>query len=864
MIMDEEKKSHFFKKMSPNSTSTNESVILPSEFPLTKRDIKTILDGMTVEFYLNEEQTRKLKTIASREKTNLFTLLLSVFYIFLSKLSQEEDIVVGIPIANGQHPDLKKMMGMFTHTLALRNYPDPKKTVKNFLREVKDQTLTDYPNSYRNREIYEKSDDGDPNKTISKCDMSFLCFEKGNRIQILLEYKEKLFRQETTKRFIRYFKRIILQITETQDQEIGSIDIMDKEEKEKILQYSMGKKDEGIEKISLLRLLELNVAKNPGKTALRGPEEKFPGAQITYLELNHRANRLANQMGEKGVLPNTIISLTGKVSIELITGIVGIVKIGGIYLPIDNALPIARKEYIFKDSQSIYLVTSNSTDNKELIRIQTTLPWIQVIHLGVGSVRIGSIQEPGILNKAYDGLYIIYTSGSTGNPKGVLLEHRTLLNLIYFQYHHTTIPFKRVLQFSSIGFDVSLQEIFSTLLAGGQLFLVSQEVKSHLRELFKMIRFNRIETLFLPTAWVRTLANLEKERGMIPMSVKHLVVAGEQMVVSKGFSKTLNEKEIQLHNHYGPSETHVVTTLTLGKGKSIPLQPPIGLPISNSQIYITDKGGSIIPQGVPGEIVISGFPVGRGYLNQPEMTHEKFHFSKKLDAKKKRVYRTGDMGKWNSEGQIEYLGRKDQQVKIRGYRVELKEIENSLGNYPGILETIVISRRDERGDNYLCAYIVTRASSRTFNEEDIKSFLIKDLPDYMIPQFIMTMEHIPLNQNGKIDISALPEPGLSMMEVGYTPPGNKTEVVILEIWAQILVEDKEKIGVDVDFFKAGGHSGKAIIMLSEISKRFDVDITLAEVSQVLTIRGLSTLLQVIKDSRFPEDEPGEDTETLII
>ncbi|UCH98508.1 MAG: amino acid adenylation domain-containing protein, partial [Candidatus Aminicenantes bacterium] len=503
------------------------------------------------------------------------------------------------------------------------------------------------------------------------------------------------------------------------------------------------------------------------------------------------------------------------------------------------------------------------------------------------------------MNQPDDLLYVIYTSGSTGKPKGVMLEHGNLVNLIYYQYNYTDIDFSRVLQFTTISFDVSAQEIFSTLLAGGRLSLVAKETLANVPALFERVEKDKIKTLFLPASFLKSVINEEDFVQLIPGSVRHVVTAGEQVIINKRFRQYLLENGVYFHNHYGPTETHVVTALTLDPAGNIPELPSIGKPVSNTGIYMLDKAKHLLPIGVPGELYIGGTQVGRGYLNNPQLTNKKFclrrpggesiahgawriaygakhfailgsprrgapgpprkNFSLKVPLKALKVpgkkihmsytsyiYKTGDLAKWLPDGNIEFLGRIDHQVKIRGFRVELGEIESRLLNHPGIKDAVVQARVNETGERYLCAYI---APQLELSVSELAEYLSRGLPGYMIPSYFVQLDKIPLTPNGKIDRKALPAPG---MEAGdhYKAPQDETEKKLTDIWSEILGIKKEKISVDANFFHLGGHSLKATVLFSRVHKEFNVNIPLTEIFNTPHIRGLAAYIKESGKSKY--------------
>ncbi|HLP58279.1 MAG TPA: amino acid adenylation domain-containing protein, partial [Candidatus Deferrimicrobium sp.] len=665
---------------------------------------------------------------------------------------------------------------------------------------------------------------------------------------------------------------------------IAEIEIMDEIEKEEVLRLSRGVEwsYEGLETIH--GLFEEQVARTPDGIALVGanrhlcvcttistlsapPVPPVRTVSLSYRQLNEQSNRLAYRLREKGVGPDRTVGLMVERSVEMITGILGIMKVGGAYLPIDSEYPTGRKKYMLEDGDIRWLLVNGNIEDlgDEIINR------LDVINLGQEEIfrgRNGNLEHTGSGSNL---VYVIYTSGSTGKPKGVMLEHRNLINLFKFQFKYTGIDCSRILQFSTVSFDASFHEIFSAFLSGGQLFLVNKETRTDIPELFRLIERNGIKTVFLPISFLKVIFKEEEYIKRFPRSIRHIQTAGEQVVVGTHFKNYLRERKVYLHNHYGPSETHVVTTLTIDPGGDITELPSIGKPVMNTGIYIVDKWGQLLPPGAAGELLVGGVQVGRGYLNRPELTCEKFKIiNYKLKIKNGSgtihhsiLYRTGDLGLWLPDGNIEFLGRIDHQVKIRGFRIEPGEIESRLSNHPGVKEAVVSVQKEGSGDNYLCAYVV---SDREYGISELREYLSKELPDYMIPSYFVALEKIPLTPNGKIDRRALPKPELKVGE-SYTAPRNEVEKKLVELWAEILGRDElhasqlqPSIGIDDNFFQLGGHSLKATVMVSKIHKVLNIHVPLAEIFKSSTIRGLAGYISEKTEENYEAIRPVEEKE----
>ncbi|HLP60306.1 MAG TPA: D-alanine--poly(phosphoribitol) ligase subunit DltA [Candidatus Deferrimicrobium sp.] len=440
-------------------------------------------------------------------------------------------------------------------------------------------------------------------------------------------------------------------------------------------------------------------------------------------------------------------------------------------------------------------------------------------------------------------LYVIYTSGSTGKPKGVMLEQRNLINLIQHQFKHTNIDFSRVLQFTTICFDVSAQEIFSTLLTGGGIYLIDKNTLGDIPALCENIARNNVRTLFLPASFLKFVSSEESYLKLLPSCIRHIVTAGEQPVINDNFRQFLQSNNVYFHNHYGPSEAHVVTALTMAPQNEIPALPSIGRPVANTGIYLVDKNSHLVPVGVAGELYIGGDQVGRGYLNNPELTSERFSKNHRsyLSYRTNITYKTGDRARWlpdpAAEGAyiIEFLGRIDHQVKIRGFRIELGEIENRLLKHPAVKEAVVLVDDEAGEDKSLCAYIV--ADDETVIH-GLRDYLAGELPDYMIPAYFIALEKIPLTPNRKIDRKALPKPNLKAGD-HYLAPRDETEIKLARLWSEVLNIQAENISINRSFFELGGHSLKATILTTKIHKEFNISLPLVEVFKSPTIMQLS-------------------------
>jgi len=821
---------------------------LPTDYP---RPVVQNFEGNRINFELEEEIAENIMQLSKKTGLTLFMILLGAYNILLSKYTGQEDIVVGSPIAGRPYPDLENVIGMFVNTLVIRNKPEGDKIVRQFLDEVKHNSLNAFENQNYpfdklveklnlNRDMSrnpvfdtmlvlheEKKELGNSDEfkisaykfenRVSKLDLTIDVVTDGKRIFFEIEYCTKLFKKETIERLKIHYINILKNMELNLDKKIMEIEIMDKKEQNIILtdfndtgeDYPVGK--------TIHEMFEEQVKRTPDSIAVI-----YEDRQMTYRQLNEKSNQIAGVLRAKGVKPDGIVGIMTDRSFEMMSSIMGILKSGGAYLPIDPKYPQDRIKYMLDEAGIKILLTKNNfADNimfdGEIINIEDDPLYCNA------KTNLETISNPDNI------LYVIYTSGTTGKPKGVMLKQKNMINLIYHEYKKTEIKFnERVLQFATNSFDVCYQEIFSTLLAGGELHIIKDEDKMDINKLFDFIKNNKIKTVFLPTSFFKYIINENDYLKNLPDSIDDIITAGEQLVISRKGSDYLRSKNIVLHNHYGPSETHVVTTYIIRPEDEIIEIPPIGKPVINNRIYILDKRMLMQPIGGIGELYISGFNVGRGYINRPDLTDEKFINDPFVPGAK--MYRTGDLARWMPDGNIEYLGRIDHQVKIRGYRIECGEIESLLTKHEGIKQAVVTARDDKAGIKYLCAYYV---SDDEVNILELKKHLSKSLPDYMIPSFFIRMDNIPLTPNGKVDRKELPCPdGNINTGTEYVAPRNDTEKKLAKIWAEVLGADR--IGINDNFFELGGHSLKAVTVIQKANIE-GINIELSDIINYQTI-----------------------------
>ncbi|MCK4257847.1 MAG: amino acid adenylation domain-containing protein [Halanaerobiales bacterium] len=568
---------------------------------------------------------------------------------------------------------------------------------------------------------------------------------------------------------------------------------------------------------TIVQLFEEQVQRTPENIALI-----FGDSELTYLDLNEKANQLARFLRTRGVSSNEVVGIMIDKSLEMIISVLAIVKAGGSYLPIDIDYPENRIEYMLKDSGTKILLTQQESItgiefNGEIINVYDSKYYDK------------DKSNPEWVNKPNDLIYIIYTSGSTGKPKGVMIEHENVNNLVSNSNLLIFDANDRILQTGSIAFDASTFEIWGALLNGARLYLIEKNELLSAKRFEDKLKQNQITKILMTSGLLNQFVDQNIE---IFSDLKTLFVGGD-VLSPKHINKLRNaNKELKVINAYGPTESTVIATC-LEIDKDYEKNIPIGKPISNTQIYIMDKYNNVQQIGEPGELCIAGDGLARGYLNRPELTKEKFVVSPFVSNSK--MYRTGDLARWLPDGNIEFIGRIDHQVKIRGFRIELGEIENQLLKYDGVKEAVVIDKVNSKGNKYLCGYVV---SDKEIEVSDLRSYLSKELPEYMIPSHFMRLDKLPLTPNGKVDKKALPEfEGVINTGIEFKAPTNETEEKLAEIWRTIL--SVERIGIHDNFFDLGGHSLLAMKVVTR-AVPYDWNITVQDLFNFPTIQRLAS------------------------
>ena len=833
--------------------------------------VKTYRGG-NIAVLLDSQLSSELNSLAKRHGMTLFMLLYAGWAVFLSRLSGQEDIVLGTPVANRRRAELENLIGFFVNTLVLRVQVRNDDFFGVLLERVKAVTLDAYehqdipfeqvvkevraertlsrnpifqvmfalqnapPSDLNLPGLVVKVEDGG-NET-SKFDLLLSLEERGGHISGYLNYDSDLFDRETVQRWSSHFECLLRGMISGEHRRVRDLPLLSEVDRRQILKISEGAQRTCFDGGLVHELFEAQARRTPHVTAV-----VHDGQTLTYEELNRRANQLARYLRSRGIGRERLVGICLERSFNMVIGILGILKSGSAYVPLDPNYPFERVQYMLTDARLRSVLTQASVADllggavEDVIAVDAS--WMEIIGNNDASPTLG---EGGVRPES---VYVIYTSGSTGRPKGTVMAHRSMVNLL--EWHRENLGVRvgeRVLQYAALSFDVAFQEIFSTLCGGGTLVLLDEWRRRDPQALAELLTAQSIERLFLPPLMLQTLAEYFAATCEWPRGLREVITAGEQLRISREIVQLFQHAEgCRLHNHYGPTEAHVVSALTLeGLPGDWPVLPAIGHPISNVQIYILDQQRELVPLGVKGEIYIAGASVARGYLRQPELTAERFLANPFSANPASRLYRTGDLGRCRTDGTIEYLGRNDDQVKIRGFRIELGEIEAQLLRNPQVKEASVLVRNDAPGGKRLVAY-VTQRNQCDLNVDALRRYLKDLLPDYMVPSAFVILASMPHTPSGKLDKRALPIPDMvACANESYDAPQGEVEAGLARVWQELL--QVERVGRQDDFFELGGHSLLVLKALSKTNQQFGSALTVTDLYRSPSIRDLAMRISV--------------------
>jgi amino acid adenylation domain-containing protein len=837
---------------------------LPTDRP---RPAMQSFRGAMQRFAFSRNLSDRLHELAQRENTSFFTTILAGFTALLRRYSSQHDFVIGTVTSGRKRSELEMLLGCFQNPLALRLKLTGDPSFRELLAHAREVTLgalshDDAPFERLVEELSVRRDTSrnplfpvmfslvpptaafEPGWDLNQLDLEIgtakfdLDLELDDRPEGLLGrfvYSTDLFDAASMERMAGHFETMLEAIVADPEQKISSLPMLTAAEREQIVEWNRTETDFPHDRC-MHELVEAQAASTPNAVAVEHADQ-----HLTYRELEQRAKQLAHFLRRRGVGIESRVGICLRRSLELPVALLAVLKAGGSCVPLDPAYPKERLAYMLEDSQTSLVLTqpgllAEVTDfDAEIVTLDAD--WKSFA--GESCENIGSGVKPENL------AYVIYTSGSTGKPRGVLLSHLGLVN------HNTAAvklfgitPADRMAQFASISFDIAIEEIFPTWIAGATLVIREEDASLAVGDFLRWVRERNVTALDLPTAyWHELVGELSESNFRLPESLRIIIVGGEKASSAKLAAWRTVGSRVRWVNTYGPTETSVIVTAFEPKSsEAIPPILPIGRPIANTKIHILDRNLQPLPVGIPGDLYVSGPGLARGYLNRPEVTAEKFvrdPFSSDPDA---RMYKTGDVARYLANGEIEFAGRTDDQVKIRGYRVELKEIESVLGTYAALREVVVVARENEAGEKNLVAYVVPSREQVPTGSE-LRAYLKQRLPHYMVPSAFVLLEAMPKTPNGKVDRRGMPAPkAADFTEPNeYVAPTDDLEKQLTKIWATVL--SKESIGIRDNFFDLGGHSLLAARLMHRIEQTLGQRLPLAALLQAPTIEQFAALLR---------------------
>ncbi len=829
---------------------------MPLDYP---RPAVQSFQGAAQKFAVPRTLFQNLKALGRKEQVTSFMVLLAAFKVLLSKYSGQSDLVVGTPITGRTTQEVADLIGFFANSLAIRTRLTPSGTFRQFLSHVKHVCLGAYAHQDIPFELLVKElqldrdlsrnpvfqvvfsfhsatnenmtlsgltlESFDSERISSKFDLTLFMIEQSEELRGVLEFNTTLFTRPFIEQMVGHFLWLLENVVRDPNQRLSDILLLNEDEQRQQLLAWNTTTTEYPHDSGLSTLFEEQVAIRPDALAVVAG-----GGQLTYGQLDDRANQLAQYLRRHGVGPESRVGVCLERSLDYVVSLLAILKAGGAYVPLDPTAPVERVSFLVQDAAVEFIVTQachcallDHLEGVPTLALDQDWPQLRL----ESTAPLAGVPSSAAL------AYVMYTSGSTGQPKGTLISHRSVVRLVKATNYAQLDSSQRILQLAPMAFDASTFEVWGCLLNGGRLVIVPSGPLD-LKEIDRQLEEERITTVWLTAGVFRQMV---EHQGACLSRVEQVLTGGDVLSPEAVTTLLAYPGAGRVINGYGPTENTTFTCCQgLSAGTKLARTVPIGHPISNTQVYVVDPWQQLVPRGVTGELLAGGDGLAWGYLNQPALTAEKFLPHPYAPEPGARVYRTGDQVRWNRQEALEFLGRRDGQVKIRGFRVELGEIEAVLQDHPAVQEAVVLCREDRPGEKELVAYVVTA------EEEDSIAFrahLKQQLPGYMVPSVVIPLKRMPLTPNGKVDKRALPKPGEVDRVPGMTDVAPRTpeEQGIAEIWQEVL--EREQVGIQDNFIEIGGHSLLATQVVSRIRGKFNVELSLRKFFECPTVAGLA-------------------------
>lgn len=841
-------------------------------FHVSKPRIDSYKEG-AYQTFIDTKLTDAIHHFAKTHRISTYRVLLSIYIVLLHQMTNQTNLVVGMPInVRERHTQEQGVFGYFVNTVPLRITFSPDDTFIELVQKVSvlvQEALEhkEYPIHHMTNALHtaEEHIHSAPyatvfnmvtlppfhmealetkvithQKRVSAFDMVWRMMKiQENQLQLEIDYNAALYTEQDVQTFVKRFQHIIQKLLSSSACPLRDVDILLPQDYVLYQQNSLAHMDPIISK-TLDQLIDEQARETPIHVAMT-----MGGQSLTYQELQVRSTQVAQALLQKGLKKQERVSILMHRSMDAIVSMIGVLKAGGTYVPIDPHFPVERIHFMLQDSKSVHIITHQKTNLSHLVLNRSI-----IVYEKTSTIKI--MEDVTSEHTMQDAAYIIYTSGSTGHPKGVLISHQSVIQFIHSLQEIYGFQKQQVhLQFASFIFDASVWEIYGSLLTGGRLHLVAEIEKKSVDHFIAVIQKQSVQYCLVPTVFFHTLTQAPSQQLKQLLSLRYIFVGGETLLPAMVRNW---QSKVGLHipvvNAYGPTEitvcatTYPVVQLLHEEQTHI----PIGKPLPHIKTYVLNEQGKLCPPYVPGEIYIGGSSLATEYINQPEKTTETFLQQKILNTPEMKVYKSGDQGRMTYDGHIDFLGRKDNQVKIRGYRIELEEIEERLLQYPSIQEAVVMVYQNENEAQKLLAFYKA-LENRNVNTRDLQAFLSKSLPDFMIPGTIQRVEDFPVTPSGKIDQKAL----LSTFETGemhqdtiVVPPHTHTEKQLQQIWGEILQKKTEIISTEDDFFAIGGHSLLTVQLINRIETQLHVKMTFKDVYQYRTIQTCSTYIDQLR------------------